>query len=74
MKEFLLTGYEEQLKELDILIDIQTDVRDESEMGMSDREFQLIDDEIFKNLFTKEVLRRRIERLKAELKTEEIES
>jgi hypothetical protein len=74
MKEFLLMGYEAQLKELEILIDIQTDVRDESEMGMSDREFQLIDDEIIKNLFNKEVLRRRIERLKAELKTEEIES
>lgn len=74
MKEFLLMGYEAQLKELEILIDIQTDVRDESEMGLSDREFQLIDDEIIKNLFNKEVIRRRIERLKAELKTEEIES
>jgi hypothetical protein len=75
MKEFLLTGYEAQLKELEILIDIQTEVRDEySEMDMSDREFRLIDDEIIKNLFNKEVMRRRIERLKAELKTEEIES
>jgi hypothetical protein len=75
MKEFLLMGYEAQLKELEILIDIQTDVRDEcSETDITDREFQLMDDEIIKNLFNKEVIRRRIERLKAELKTEEIES
>lgn len=76
MKEILLTGYEMQLKELEILIDIQAEVRDEhSDLGvMCDREHELIDDEIIKNLFNKEVCKRRIERLKAELKTEEIES
>lgn len=75
MKDFLLMGYEAQLKELEVLIDVQAEVRDEhSETDMTDREFKLIDDEIIKNLFTREVLKRRIERLKAELKTEETES
>jgi hypothetical protein len=74
MKELLLTNYEEQLKELEILIDIQTDIRDEHSVSdITHRHFQLIDDEIVKSLFSKEVLRRRIERLKMELENEETE-
>ena len=75
MKETLLMSYEAQLKELEILIDIQTEVlQDHSEKDITPRELQLLDDEVIKALFSKEVLRRRIERLKVELKNEEIES
>ena len=75
MKKTLLMSYEAQLKELEILIDIQAEVlQDHSEKDITPREHQLLDDEIIKALFSKEVLRRRIERLKVELENEEIES
>ena len=75
MKETLLMSYEAQLKELEILVDIQAEVlKDHFGEGYYTREHQLLDDEVVKALFGKEVLRRRIERLKVELENEEIES
>jgi hypothetical protein len=74
-KKTLLMSYEAQLKELEILVDIQAEVlQDHSEKDITPREHQLLDDEVIKALFSKEVLRRRIERLKVELENEEIES
>ena len=71
MNEVLLMNYEKQLEELDVFITIYCDVRDEHIGYVDDEEYQLFEDEIKKMVISKEVLRRRIELLKVEIKTEE---